>query len=244
MLDSLRINLKERGVEVRIPRPLPTIQGDRVRIGEVFRNLITNAMKYNDKPEKWIEIGYGTDLGLEFQQAKRGRTAVGHAHRVLRARQRHRHPREAPRGHLPHLQAPARPRRVRRRHRRRPDDRQEDHRAPRRADLGRVRHAAKGPASISPSPERSNHGIATPHAARRGQPRGPRGHHPRLQEGRAWPTRSTAASNGDDALDYLFQRGKYADAALAPARTSSCWTSTCPAPTAARSWPRSSSRTT
>ena len=29
-----------------------------MRVAEVFRNLITNAMKYNDKPEKWIEIGY------------------------------------------------------------------------------------------------------------------------------------------------------------------------------------------
>src|SRR5690606_14228954 len=37
--------------------PLPTIRCDQVRIAEVFRNLITNAMKYNDKPEKWIEIG-------------------------------------------------------------------------------------------------------------------------------------------------------------------------------------------
>ena len=26
-------------------------------IGEVFRNLTSNAMKYNDKDEKWIEIG-------------------------------------------------------------------------------------------------------------------------------------------------------------------------------------------
>ena len=57
VLDSLRINLKERGVEVRIPQQLPTIMGDRVRIGEIYRNLITNAMKYNDKLEKWIEIG-------------------------------------------------------------------------------------------------------------------------------------------------------------------------------------------
>ena len=24
----------------------------------MFRNLIINAMKYNDKPEKWIEIGW------------------------------------------------------------------------------------------------------------------------------------------------------------------------------------------
>ena len=57
VLDSLRIPLEERKVEVRIPRPLPTIKCDHVRTAEVFRNLITNAMKYNDKPEKWIEIG-------------------------------------------------------------------------------------------------------------------------------------------------------------------------------------------
>ena len=64
ILDSLRISLQEREVEIRIPRPLPTLHGDRVRIGEVFRNLITNAMKYNDKPQKWIEIGYGTGQGF------------------------------------------------------------------------------------------------------------------------------------------------------------------------------------
>jgi signal transduction histidine kinase len=57
VLDRLSINLQEHGVEVRIPRPLPTIRTDRVRLGEVFANLVTNAMKYNDKPERWIEIG-------------------------------------------------------------------------------------------------------------------------------------------------------------------------------------------
>lgn len=57
VLDSIGINLKQRGVEVRVPRPLPEIRCDQVRIGEAFRNLITNAMKYNDKDKKWIEIG-------------------------------------------------------------------------------------------------------------------------------------------------------------------------------------------
>jgi len=42
---------------VRILRRLPVIQSDRVRLGEVFANLITNAIKYNDKPQRWIEIG-------------------------------------------------------------------------------------------------------------------------------------------------------------------------------------------
>jgi signal transduction histidine kinase len=57
-LDSLAISLQEEGVRVRVPRPLPTVEADRVRVGEIFHNLIVNAMKYNDKPEKWIEIGW------------------------------------------------------------------------------------------------------------------------------------------------------------------------------------------
>jgi signal transduction histidine kinase len=58
ILDSLVVVLQECGVEIRIPQPLPTLYCDRVRVGEVFRNLITNAMKYNESPEKWIEIGF------------------------------------------------------------------------------------------------------------------------------------------------------------------------------------------
>jgi signal transduction histidine kinase len=57
VLDGLRITLEEKQVEVRIPRPLPTVACDRVRVGEIFHNLITNAVKYNDKPHKWVEIG-------------------------------------------------------------------------------------------------------------------------------------------------------------------------------------------
>ncbi len=66
ILDQLGISLKEKDVEVRIPRPLPTIPCDRVRVGQVFSNLITNALKYNDKAAKWIEIGYDfMDLPME-----------------------------------------------------------------------------------------------------------------------------------------------------------------------------------
>ncbi len=49
---------QQHNLEVRIPRPLPTIRCDSVLINEVFSNLITNAFKYNDKAEKWVEIGY------------------------------------------------------------------------------------------------------------------------------------------------------------------------------------------
>ncbi len=58
VIDNLHISLKDKGMEVRIPEKLPRIRCDRVRISEVFHNLITNAMKYNDKPHPWVEIGY------------------------------------------------------------------------------------------------------------------------------------------------------------------------------------------
>ncbi|WP_138497615.1 sensor histidine kinase [Nostoc sp. PA-18-2419] len=57
-LDLLSARIEEMGIEIRIPRPLPTVYCDRVQVGEVFNNLIANAIKYNDKPQKWIEIGY------------------------------------------------------------------------------------------------------------------------------------------------------------------------------------------
>ena len=44
--------------EVSIPEPLPTLRCDRVRIHEVFANLIANGLKYNDSRTKRIEIGF------------------------------------------------------------------------------------------------------------------------------------------------------------------------------------------
>jgi signal transduction histidine kinase len=66
--DSLAIGIRERGVEVLIPKPLPAIQCDAARIGEVFRNLISNSLKYNDSPRPWIEIGWsGCDENVCLQ---------------------------------------------------------------------------------------------------------------------------------------------------------------------------------
>ena len=48
--------LSQNKVRLIIPAPLPTITCDRVRLTEVFANLISNAIKYNDKPECRIEI--------------------------------------------------------------------------------------------------------------------------------------------------------------------------------------------
>ncbi|HYA79877.1 MAG TPA: ATP-binding protein [Methylocystis sp.] len=62
VLDSLAISLKEKGVQVRVPEPLPRLYCDSARVAEVFRNLLSNAIKYNDKPEKWVEIGFERPL--------------------------------------------------------------------------------------------------------------------------------------------------------------------------------------
>src|SRR5215210_1826887 len=61
--ESLAITLKETGVELRVPRPLPTVLCDRARVGEIFYNLVVNGIKYNDKPEKWVEIGVMESAG-------------------------------------------------------------------------------------------------------------------------------------------------------------------------------------
>lgn len=55
ILDSLRTTLEERGVALEIS-PLGVVQGDAILLGEVLRNLVSNAAKYNDKPERRICI--------------------------------------------------------------------------------------------------------------------------------------------------------------------------------------------
>lgn len=48
---------KLAGVEVRVAESLPTIDCDPVLVQEVVLNLLTNAVKYNDRPSKRVEIG-------------------------------------------------------------------------------------------------------------------------------------------------------------------------------------------
>jgi len=49
--------LAAANARIVVPEKLPVIVCDATRITEVFRNLITNAVKYNDKPDKRVEIG-------------------------------------------------------------------------------------------------------------------------------------------------------------------------------------------
>lgn len=56
--ETLELFLSERHARITIPASLPVIICDKPRVTEAFRNLITNAVKYNDKPERIVEIGF------------------------------------------------------------------------------------------------------------------------------------------------------------------------------------------
>jgi PAS domain S-box-containing protein len=59
--EVMEFTLRERGVELRIACGSPTIVCDPVRIKQVFENLISNAVKYTDKPTPEIEVGCKQD---------------------------------------------------------------------------------------------------------------------------------------------------------------------------------------
>jgi PAS domain S-box-containing protein len=48
--------LRGSNAELRIRTPLPKIWGDRDRIGQLLANLITNGVRYNESPDRWVEV--------------------------------------------------------------------------------------------------------------------------------------------------------------------------------------------
>nr|MBF0223618.1 hypothetical protein [Desulfobulbaceae bacterium] len=64
VLDTLAIFIAEKQVDIRIVSPLPEITCDREHLAIIFSNLITNAIKYNDKAQRWVEVGELKD-GIE-----------------------------------------------------------------------------------------------------------------------------------------------------------------------------------
>ncbi|NER82521.1 MAG: GAF domain-containing protein [Leptolyngbya sp. SIO1D8] len=61
-VDVVQASQPDISFEVRMPRSLPQTRCDPILVSEIFRNLISNAIKYNDWPNKWIEVGY-QDIG-------------------------------------------------------------------------------------------------------------------------------------------------------------------------------------
>ena len=67
VLDDLSVLIKKTNTQIEIPRPLPSVNCDPTRSVVVFENLITNAIMYNEQPEKRVEIGYReSDLPIFF----------------------------------------------------------------------------------------------------------------------------------------------------------------------------------
>ncbi len=64
VLDDVLLSLEPRIAEtrttVRRTGKLPLVRADRARLREALSNLVSNAIKYNDKPERWVEIGADT----------------------------------------------------------------------------------------------------------------------------------------------------------------------------------------
>ncbi|MFB8791093.1 MAG: ATP-binding protein [Potamolinea sp.] len=53
-------------IQVKIVRELPTFLCDPIQMRQVFQNLISNAIKYMDKPQGEVKINY-TDNGEHYQ---------------------------------------------------------------------------------------------------------------------------------------------------------------------------------
>jgi light-regulated signal transduction histidine kinase (bacteriophytochrome) len=60
-LEGLDYMLK--GVELKVENSFPTVLANRTRMEELFANLISNAIKYNDKAKKLVEIGWEEEDG-------------------------------------------------------------------------------------------------------------------------------------------------------------------------------------
>lgn len=54
--------IERDNVDVIKDKELPAIYCDQARVGEIFRNLIINAIKYNEAAQKKVRVGYKTDL--------------------------------------------------------------------------------------------------------------------------------------------------------------------------------------
>lgn len=55
---NLSYRIENQHIKIVKPSTFPNVFGDKTRITQVFFNLMGNAMKFNDKPEPIVEVGY------------------------------------------------------------------------------------------------------------------------------------------------------------------------------------------
>ncbi|HUE77101.1 MAG TPA: ATP-binding protein [Longimicrobiales bacterium] len=83
VLDDLAPAIEEAGAEVTHD-PLPTVQADAMQLGQVFQNLVSNAIKFRSPaagprvhvsaergPEKWVLSVRDNGIGIEREYAER-----------------------------------------------------------------------------------------------------------------------------------------------------------------------------
>ena len=78
-IEMISSRTDDNATHITALRALPQIQCDRVRVREVLVNLLSNALKYNDKPIKRVEVGYieaqeQAELRNTFPTATQGQT--------------------------------------------------------------------------------------------------------------------------------------------------------------------------
>ncbi len=57
-LADMKFIITKRNVRFQVPENLPDVWGNEIHLKIVFRNLIGNAIKFNDKPEPVVEVGF------------------------------------------------------------------------------------------------------------------------------------------------------------------------------------------
>ena len=61
VIDLVKADLRElvrsRGAVIRTSGTLPTVWGDRDRLGQLLANLVGNGLKYNQSKAPWVEVG-------------------------------------------------------------------------------------------------------------------------------------------------------------------------------------------
>ena len=144
--------IRSKGAELKVVGVLPTVWGDPQRLGQLFTNLVSNGLKYNDKCQPAVAVGATTDDG-------RGDPGDGGFRHDLRPRQRDRDRSAIPRQNLSALPTITYQGRIRRDGCRACDLR-EDRRGARRAAPGRERAGPRLDLLRDPPPRARRPGAA------------------------------------------------------------------------------------
>ncbi len=58
IVTDMGFTIRQRGIRLAVAPGLPSVYGNETQLKVLFRNLIGNAVKFNDKPDPVIEIGF------------------------------------------------------------------------------------------------------------------------------------------------------------------------------------------